>query len=142
MSCAVTVTVPALVVAPAAMVKVVAVLSVKSFPIVPGPAVAATVSVVAAIVGCESVAVTVDTSPFSRIEGGVRTSVAVAVASSSVKVKVASGGSATPWPPTAVPETVTGRSAASTALSVPRSVTSPALVVAPAAMVSVVPVCV
>ena len=45
-------------------------------------------------------------------------------------------------PPADVPDTATCLFAASTALSLPRTVTVPALVVDPAAMVSVVPVCV
>ena len=139
-SFAVTVTRPALVVEPAAIVKVVAVLKVKSAATAFAPAAAATVNVVAALVGCERVAVTVDTSPFSRIEDGVRTSVAVAVASSSSKVSVTFGGAATPLPPDAVPETVTDLFGESSTFPFAVTVTTPALVVAPAAMVRVVAV--
>ena len=139
---AVTVTRPVLVVAPAARVSVVVALRVKSPDTAGDTAVAATVSVVASVVGCDSVAVTVDTSPFSRIDGGMSTRAAVAVASSSASVSVASAGAATPWPPVAVPETVTVLFAASTSLFTAATVTRPVLTVAPAAIVSSVPVCV
>ena len=86
LSTAVTVTNPVLVVAPAAIVSVVAVLSVKSPDTAGDTAAAATVSVVAAVVRCESVAVTVETPPSSEIESGVSTSDAVGVGSLSVVV--------------------------------------------------------
>ena len=142
LSTAVTVTKPVLAVAPAARVSVVVALSMKSPATAGATGAADTVKVVASVVGCDRRAVTVLTSPLSRTEAGVSTRVAVAVASSSVRVRVASAGFATPWPPAAVAETVTDLSAASTALSLPRTVTVPALVVDPAAIVSVVPVCV
>ena len=88
-----------------------------------------------------SVAVTVVEPPSSSIDDEPRTSDGVAV-SSSVSVRVWSGGAATPWPPATVAETVISLSGASTELSTAVMVTVPVLVVAPAAMVSVVPACV
>ena len=138
-STAVTVTRPVLVVALAAMVSVFPV-RVKSPDTAGDTAAADTVNVVASVVGCDSTAVTVERPPFSMIAGGVSTRVAVAVASSSVRVRVAFAGSAAPCPPDAAPETVTLLSGASTALSFAVTVTTPALVVEPAAMVRVVAV--
>ena len=90
LSTAVTVTRPALAVAPAAKVRVVAALSVKSPATAGETAAAATVTVVATFVGRDSVAVTVEMPPFSVIEAGFSTSAAVAVASSSVVVTLLS----------------------------------------------------
>ena len=140
LSFAVTVTAPALVVEPAAMVSVFAVLRSKSAATAPVPAAAPTVTVTASLDTPDSVAVTVETPPSSEIDDGDRTSVSVGNASSSVIVSVASDGAATPLPPAAVAETVTDLSGASVALSTAVTVTAPVLVVAPAAMVSVVAV--
>ena len=71
-----------------------------------------------------------------------RASVTVGITSSSVRVSVTAVGSATPRPPAAVAVTVTVLFAASTVLSNAVSVTVPVLVRWPAAMVSMVPVCV
>ena len=133
---AVIVTVPALVVCPAAMVNVFALDSVKS---VPDPGEADTVSVTAALDGRFSVAVTVETfdAPLSSIVDGDNASVASGNASSSVMVSVTLDGAATPLPPAAVAETVTDLSGASVASFTAVIVTVPALAVCPAAMVSV-----
>ena len=79
------------------------------------------------------------TPPFSVTEDGVSTRLTVGAASSSVIVSVWPGGADTPLPPVAEPETVTVLSGASTMLSTAVTVTVPVLVVAPAAIVSVVP---
>ena len=136
---AVTVTRPVLVVALAANVSAVPVLKVKSPATAGDTAVAATVTVTATADCRSSVAVTVATPPFSPIELDDRTS-AVCGASSSVMVSVAAGGFATPLPPDDVPETVTDLLPEATTLPLARIVTAPVLVVAPAAMVSVVTV--
>ena len=136
---AVTVTDPVLVVAPAAIVSDEPV-RVKSACIAGDTAVVVTVSVTASLDTPDSVAVTVDTPPFSRIEVADSTSAAVGVASSSVSVRVAFGGFATLLPPAAVPETVTDLFGESTVLPFAVTVTVPALAVAPAAMVRVVAV--
>ena len=135
---AVTVTVPVLAVEPAAMVRVFAVLRSKSAATAPVPAAAATVTVTASLDLPESVAVTVEPPPVSEIEVGDSTSDTVGRASSSVSVSVTFGGFATPLPPAAVPETVTSLFGESTSLPFAVTVTVPALVVEPAAMVSVV----
>ena len=135
---AVTVTRPELVVAPAARVRAVAVLRVKSPATAGETAAAATVTVTASLDGPDRVAVTVETPFVSEIEVGVRTSATVGRVSSSVRVRVASGGSATPLPPADAPDTVTDLFGESTALPFAVTVTVPALVVAPAAMVSFV----
>ena len=131
LSTAVTVTRPALVVAPGAIVSVVPA-CVKSPATAPTPGDAATVTVTASLDGCESVAVTVLTPPFSVTDDGVSTSAAFGSASSSGMARVTAG-----TPPT-VAETVTDLSGASTVLSTAVTVTVPALVVAPGAIVSVV----
>ena len=134
---AVTVTVPALVVPPAAMVSVLALESVKPLPE------ADTVTVVAALEARFSVAVTVETvfavPPSSMVDGD-STSVASGGPSSSRIVSVTPSGFATPLPPAAVPETVTRMSGSSPLLSTAVIVTVSALVVEPAAIVSVVAV--
>ena len=63
-------------------------------------------------------------------------------ASSSAMVSVASAGFATPLAPDTVADTVTALSGSSVELSFAVTVTTPVLAVSPAAMVSVVPVCV
>ena len=143
LSTAVIVTRPALVVEPAAIVSVFVLDCIKSPDTAFSPAAAATVKVAASVVGCDSRAVTVEMPPFSRIEAGFSTSVAAA-ASSSVIVTSSAPGAAMPLPPVVVPETVTVLVAVpmSTLLSTAVTVTAPVLVVAPAAMVSIVPVCV
>ena len=115
-STAVTVTVPVLAVEPAAMASVFAVDNVTSPD-------AATVSVTAALDAPESVAVTVDTPPFSEMDEGDRTRVAVGAPSSSVRVRRAPVTAPMPWSLDAVPVTVTERlevlsMASSTALTV------------------------
>ena len=136
LSVAVTVTVPALVVEPAAMVNVFALDSVKS---VPDPGDADTVSVTASLDGRFSVAVTVDTfdAPLSSIDDADNASVASGNASSSVMVSVTLDGADTPLPPAAVAETVTDLFGASVVSFTAVIVTVPALVVEPAAIVNV-----
>ena len=85
---------------------------------------------------------TVVAPAFSLMEEELSASETVGVSSSSAMVRVWSEGAATPLPPAAVAETVTCLSGASTSLSTAVMVTVPVLVVAPAAMVSVVPACV
>ena len=138
-SFAVTVTAPVLAVSPAAMVSTAFGLRAKSPAAALAPADADTVIVVSAPDGCESVAVTRETPPFSGIDAGFRTRAAVGVASSSAMVSITGGGAATPE---TEPETVTdlsGRSAASFTAAI---VTVPVLVVSPSAMVSTLPDCV
>ena len=106
LSTAVIVTVPVLVVEPAAIVSVVFVDKLKSPDTAGLTAVAETVTVTAALDVPDSVAVTVLEPPFSEIEDGLSTSVTVGVPSSSVMVSVWFAGSETP-PPLAVAETVT-----------------------------------
>ena len=130
-------TVPVLVVAPAAIVSVSFVLSVKSEATAGDTAVADTVTVTSALDGPLSVAVTVVESPFSPIESALNTSDTVGVASSSVIVRVRLDGADTPLPPEAVADTVTDLSGASTALFTALILTVPVLVVVPAAIVSV-----
>ena len=134
---AVTVTVPELVVSPAAIVNVVVLDSVKSAAIAPAPAAASTVTVTASLDSPESVAVTVDTPPLSETDVGDNASAAVGSVSSSVSVNVASDGLAAPSPPETVAETVTDLSGESTALPIAVIVTVPLLVVSPAAIVNV-----
>ena len=140
LSLAVIVTVPVLAVEPAAMLRVRAALSVKSAASAPDDDTAAadTVIVVASLEAPESTAVTVATPPFSETDDEDSTSDTVDAPSSSRIVSVASGGSTAPRVPDAVPETVTVLSGASVALPTAVTVTVPALVVSPAAMVSVV----
>ena len=101
------VTVPLLVVDPAAIVSVVVLDSVKSPSAAFVPAVADTVIVVAALDALLNFAVTVVTPPSSEIDVGDRTKDTVGSPSSSVIVSVASDGSDTPRPPLAEPDTVT-----------------------------------
>ena len=121
------------------MVSVVVPDSVKSPDTAPVPAAAATVTVTAALDEPDRVAVTVETPPDSVIDVGDSTSDTVGRASSSSKVRVASGGFDTLLPPAAVPETVTDLFGESTVLPFAVTVTAPVLAVAPAAMVRVVP---
>ena len=83
---AVMVTVPVLVVAPAAIVSVVFVDRLKSLLVAGLTALADTVTVTAALEAPDSAAVTVLSPPFSEIEAGLSASVTVGVASSSVMV--------------------------------------------------------
>ena len=140
LSTAVIVTVPVLVVAPAAMVSVVPA-CVKSPDTAGETAAADTVSVTASLDSVLRVAVTAVEPPSSSMDDEPRTSDGVAV-SSSVMVRVWSDGAVTPLPPATVAETVISLSGASTSLSTAVIVTVPVLVVAPAAMVRVVPACV
>ncbi len=82
------VTVPVLVVDPAAMVSVSFALSVKSAPTAGDTAAADTMSVTFSLDAPLSVAVTTVESPFSETDAGVSTRVTVGVASSSVIVRV------------------------------------------------------
>ena len=133
---AVTVTVPVLVVAPAAIVNSSALDNVKSAATAPVPAAAATVTVTAALDTPESVAVTVDTPLLSETDDGDSASATVGNASSSVSVNVAPEGAATPLPPETVPETVTDLSGESTEFPFAVTVTVPVLVVAPDTIVN------
>ena len=135
---AVIVTVPLLVVDPAAIVSVLSALNVKSPFAAFVPAVADTVIVVAALDVPLNFAVTVVTPPSSEIDAGDRTKDTVGVPSSSVIVSVSSEGSDTPRPPLAEPETVTLLFGSSLLLFVAVIVTVPVLVVDPVAIVSVV----
>ena len=135
---AVIVTVPVLLVRPAAMVRVFSALSAKS----PAPAVvpaAETVIVVSALEARFSEAVTVEelAAPLSVTEVRERASVAVGFASSSVIVRVTAAGAVTPCEFAAAPDTVTLRFGSSVSSSTAVIVTVPVLLVAPAAMVSV-----
>ena len=112
-------TVRVLVVAPAAIVSVSFVLSVKSPATAGETAAADTTSVTFSLDTPLSVAVTVVESPFSPIEAGLSTRVTVGVASSSVIVRVWLDGADTPLPPVAVADTVTDLSGASTRCSPP-----------------------
>ena len=85
---AVTVTVPVLVIEPAGIVSIFAVLRSKSAPTAPVPAAAATVTVTASPDWLDRVAVTVETPLLSVIDGDDRTRVTVGVGSSSVLVTV------------------------------------------------------
>ena len=131
-----TVTVPELVVEPAAMVNVFALDRAKS-PAAAVTPVADTVTVTASLDVRSSSAVTVETPPVSEIDDGDNASATVGNVSSSVSVSVTADGAATPLPPVAVAETVTLLSGASVALSTAVIVTVPALVVEPAAIVNV-----
>ena len=112
-STAVTVTVPVLLVAPAAMLSVFSLDRLKSPATAFVPAAAATVSVTASLDARFRLAVTVAdpaTAPScSSIVSGLRASVTVGVASSSVRVRLAPVTVPTPWPFCAVPLTVTVR---------------------------------
>ena len=130
-------TVRVLVVAPAAIVSVSFVLSVKSEATAGETAAAETTSVTFSLDGALRVAVTVVESPFSEIDDGLSTRFTVGVASSSVIVRVWLDGADTPRPPEAVADTVTDLSGASTALFTALILTVRVLVVAPAAIVSV-----
>ena len=89
---------PVLVVSPTAMVSVLAALSVKSPASAFVPGMADTMTVVAALDGCESVAVTAADPGFvpscSSMRDGVRTSVTAGAASSSSMVSVTWDGAA------------------------------------------------
>ena len=136
---AVTVTTPALVVAPAAMVSAVAVLRSKSAATAPVPAAAATVTVAAALDGPDKVAVTVEMPPSSEIDAGSSTSATVGSVSSSVRVSDAPVTAPAPCPLARAPETVTLRPVLPWWIASSTAVTSAVSVVtvAPAAMVSV-----
>ena len=134
---AVTVTVPALVVSPDAIVSVLFALSVKA---VPAPGDADTVIVVAALDARFRVAVTVAAFgvPLSPIVADDNASVTSGGPSSSRIVSVLPVGFPTPLPPEAVPETATDLFGSSSLLSTAVIVTAPVLVVAPAAIVNAV----
>ena len=137
LSTAVIVTVPVLAVLPAAIVRTLLFVIVKSLLVAGLTALAETVTVTAALDAEDSVAVTVLDPPFSEIEDGLNTSVTVGVPSSSVMVSVWFEGFET-LPPLATPDTVTVLFGASTELSTAVIVTVPVLAVLPAAIVSVV----
>ena len=132
---AVTVTVPALVVAPDAIVSVLFALSVKA---VPAPGDAETVIVVATLDARFRVAVTVVAFgvPLSPIVADDNASVARGGPSSSRIVSVLPVGFPTPLPPEAVPETATDLFGSSSLLSTAVIVTAPVLVVSPDAIVN------
>ena len=113
LSTAVIVTVPALDVLPAAIVRTLFADRLKSPDTAGLTALAVTVTVTAELDVPDSVAVTVLEPPLSEIEDGLSTSVTVGVPSSSVMVRVWFAGSETP-PPVAVAETVTDLFGAST----------------------------
>ena len=136
---AVMVTAPALLVAPGAMVSVLLADRVKSVAAVPLPGFAAMVIVVVAVAVKFCVAVTVLVAPFSVMDDGDRDSVTTGV-SFSVMVRVTLlGAGSVGWAVlAAVADMVTDLLAARMLLSLAVMVTGvPALVVAPAAMVSV-----
>ena len=135
-----TVTAPVLVVEPATIVKVIAVLRSKSAATAPVPAAAATVTVTDSLDAPDNVAVTADTPPSSEIEAGVSTRLATGNVSSSVRVSAAPVTDPAPWPFASAAVTVALRPAlpwwtpSSTAVT---STVSEAAVVAPAAIVMV-----
>ena len=95
------------------MVRVAAGLRVKSPGSAFAPGAAATVTVVGSLDGCDSVAVTVATPPFSAIDDGDTDSTASGASSSSVMASVAPVTVPAPWPLASVAPTVTVRSGAS-----------------------------
>ena len=139
-SVAVTVTVPALVVSPAAIVNLSALDRLKSPAAAVAP-VAATVTVTPSLDARFSVAVTVAAfdGPLSAIDTDDNASVTIGKASSSSSVNVTLDGAATPLPPETVPETVTDLSGESTEFPFAVTVTAPELVVSPAAIVNSAP---
>ena len=108
---AVTVTVPALTVAPAATVSVAAWLRVKSPAAAPGPAAAATVTVTGWLDLPDNSAVTVETPPASGTVAGDSSRVRAGRASSSVRVRAAPVTAEVPWSLIMVAVTVTVRPA-------------------------------
>ena len=132
----VTVTVPVLVVTPAAIVNVSALDNVKSPAAAVAP-VAPTVTVTASLDTPESVAVTVAAPPSSRTDIDDSASAATGSASSSSIVNVTLDGAPTPLAPETAAETVTDLSGEFVVSSVAVTVTVPALVVEPAAIVNV-----
>ena len=132
---AVIVTVPVLAVEPAAIVRTLLFVIVKSLLVAGLTAVAETVTVTAALDACDSSAVTVLVPPFSEIEAELSSSVTVGVPSSSVMVSVWFEGPVT-VAPVADPDTVTVLFGASTLLLTAVIVTVPVLAVEPAAIVS------
>ena len=139
----VTITSPALTVAPAAMVSILPVPTLKSPAAAFVPGAADTMIVMASPdVPPLRPAVTVAAPPFSGIEVGVSVSVAVGRSSSSTIVSDAAVTPTAPRSFAAVPVTVTVLSDESRASSFAMIVTVPVLLTCPAAMVRVVPVCV
>ena len=138
--CAVIVTVPVLVVSPAAIVSFVRLdSSVKSPATAPAPGAAATVTVTASLDAPESVAVTAETPLLSETDDGDSPSVTVGSISSSASVSVTLDGAVTPLPPeTLTADTVTSLFGASTEFPCALTVTTLELVVSPAAIVSFV----
>ena len=141
---AATVTVPVLAVSPAAMVSIVAADRVKSPTTAGGTAVTITVTATAAAAAGLIVAVIMASPPPSVTDARDAASVTCGKPSSSTTASVTADGSATPWPPSAVPDTATSTATlppgSSRALSFAVTVTVPVLLVSPAAMVSVVAV--
>ena len=128
------VTVPVLAVAPAAIVRTLLFVIVKSLLVAGLTALADTVTVTAALDACDSAAVTVLVPPFSDTEAELSSSVTVGVLSSSVMVSVLLAGFDT-LPPLVTPDTVTVLFGASTLLLFAVIVTVPVLAVLPAAIV-------
>ena len=109
LSFAVTVTAPVLVVSPAAIVRVFALDRLKSAATTPGPAAVPTVTVTASLDAPDSVAVTVETPPFSEIDDEDSASVTVGSVSSSVSVSGAPVTLPVPWSLAAAAVTVVER---------------------------------
>ena len=99
------------------------------------------VMIVSALEALLRVAVTVVVAAFSEIELSDSASLTVGAPSSSSMVSVWLDGLATPLPPLAIAEMVTDLFGESAWSLLAAMVTVPELVVAPAAMVNVVPVC-
>ena len=142
-SAAATVTSPLLAVAPGANTRLLDALTTRSAGRAGGCAVTVTRTVTAVAAAGLSRAVTVATPPASESDARDSASAACGAPSSSTMASSAAAGSATPWPPAACPDTVTAASSlpsgSSRLLSLAVIVTTPALAVAPAAMVRVVP---
>ena len=128
------VTLPVLSVEPAAMVRVLLEVMVKSPPTAGGSGDAETIRVTSCEEGPLSEAVTLEAPPFSLMEYGLSSSVSVGGSSSSRMVNIRLEGAVTPRPVTAA-DTVTDLCGASILLSTAVMVTASVLRVEPAAMV-------
>ena len=131
------VTVPVLLVIPAAMLRSAFVERSASAAVAGATGVSETVTVVAWLDGRLRVAVTVLVPPSSSISDADSARTTVGAPSSSAIVSVTSSASVMPWAFVAVPDTVTLLFGASTPLSSAVIVTVPVLVFAPAAIVSI-----
>ena len=139
LSTPVMVTAPVLLVDPAAMVRVLLDAMVKS-PLTAGDTGdAETTTVTSWEEAPLSEAVTLVVPPFSPMEDELRLRVTVGAASSSVMVSVKATGSVTPSAFEEAPDIVTVLSGASTPLSMALTVSAPALVASPGAIVNVGP---